>query len=166
MFDIQKFTYPYEHLIIDNFFPQNILDKILNLPNHGKRVMRIEDPEIFNYFEDNTGIDFIKKHLTYNKKEPNGSSYCEIARCEPDPDRGYIYGIHDEHLKKKVSTVVYIDPQYGSGTILYNEHKELAKLVTWKPNRAFIFVGKPGVTWHDYGHWEPQTRVSVNYFIK
>ena len=60
-----------------------------------------------------------------------------------------MFGIHDEHAKKKVSTVVYIAPQYGSGTFLYNENKELVKQVAWKPNRAFIFSGIPGVTWHD-----------------
>ena len=66
----------------------------------------------------------------------------------------------------KVSTVVYLEPQYASGTFLYNEKKQLVKQVAWKPNRAFIFSGIPNVTWHDYGHWEPEPRVSTSYFIK
>ena len=164
--EIQKYTYPFEHLVIDNFFTDHLIEKILSLSSNEKRLNRVYDKEIINYFEDNTGIDFIKQHLTYNKNEPNGSSYCEIARCVPDPERGYMFGIHDEHAKKKVSTVVYIAPQYGSGTFLYNENKELVKQVAWKPNRAFIFSGIPGVTWHDYGHWEPEKRITVNYFIK
>ena len=71
-----------------------------------------------------------------------------------------------KHHKKKVSTVVYLEPQYASGTFLYNEKKQLVKQVAWKPNRAFIFSGIPNVTWHDYGHWEPEPRVSTSYFIK
>jgi|TARA_B100000029_G_C17253618_1_gene843706 hypothetical protein len=159
---VQKYTKPFEHLVIDDFFTSDILLRISNLPDNNKRIQRIEDPDIFNYFEDNVGIDFVKQHLTYTRKDPAGNSYAEITRCS-DP---YMYGIHDEHHKKKVSTVVYLEPQYASGTFLYNEKKQLVKQVAWKPNRAFIFSGIPDVTWHDYGHWEPEPRVSVNYFIK
>ena len=166
MLAVQKFAYPFEHLIIDDFFPDLLINKIMSLHNNISRVNRITDTEIVDYFETNVGINFVKKHLTYTKKEPAGNSFCEIARCVADPERGYMYGMHDEHAKKKVSTVVFIAPEYASGTFIYNQNKELVKQITWKPNRAFIFSGIPDVTWHVYGHWEPEPRISVNYFIK
>ena len=38
--------------------------------------------------------------------------------------------------------------------------------ISVKPNRAFIFAGREGVTWHSYGHWDKTTRVTINYFKK
>ncbi len=67
MFSVQKFAYPFEHLIIDDFFPDHLIHKILSLHNNISRVNRITDAEIVDYFETNTGIDFVKKHLTYTK---------------------------------------------------------------------------------------------------
>ena len=49
MFAVQKFTYPFEHLIIDDFFPDHLIDKILRLHNNITRVNKIEDSEIVDY---------------------------------------------------------------------------------------------------------------------
>ena len=36
---------------------------------------------------------------------------------------------------------------------------------TWKPNRAFIFAGREGETYHDYEGVIDESRITVNLFI-
>ena len=74
------------------------------------------------------------------------------------------YPIHDEATWKKLSVVVYIKPDVGDGTYLFDKNKKYAKKVEWKVNRAFIFKGVPKLTWHSYANNKDTPRLTINYF--
>ena len=40
--------------------------------------------------------------------------------------------------------------------------KNLKKIITWKPNSAFMFAPLTNVTWHAYGGYETHDRVTLN----
>ena len=75
------------------------------------------------------------------------------------------YPIHDEASRKILSSVVYVDPEDNNGTTLYNQDKTYHSDVEWKPNRAFIFAGVKGLTWHSYNCPKGKLRTTINQFL-
>jgi len=60
--------------------------------------------------------------------------------------------IHDESERKSISVVLYLDPDENESTSLHidNSEESIVKIPEWKPNRALIFCGEVGKTWHSY----------------
>ena len=88
----------------------------------------------------------------------------QITRQLPAP---YRFNVHQESLLKYWSCVIYVQPDYGAGTGIYTgpEMKSRWGQCTWKPNRAFIFAGREGETYHDYEGVIDESRITVNLFI-
>ena len=143
---------PWNHAVIDNFFTDDLLDYANDLASNvikGYNVFRIDDKVLSDYFRESFKTKSLKHILEFNLMKPK-----------------YDYPIHDEAHWKKLSVVVYIKPEVGNGTYLYDKDQKIAKQVEWKINRAFVLKGIPNTTWHSYGHWDKTTRITVNFFQK
>lgn len=80
---------------------------------------------------------------------------------------GYEYEIHDEHVNKLWTAVIYASPEHNRGTDFYTA-KDPATWVgqsNWQQGSVFTFAKKTGVTWHGFGA-ELKNRITVNIFIK
>jgi len=178
-------TYPWEHLIIDNFYDEQLF------ANMKKEMSEFIREKKNNYTHDirkqkrflimDTDINFPKiLPETYKCliSRPVDASYLdffskvrdyisikaesEINVCLDDLD----YPIHDENIKKILSCVVYVMPEESRGTILYDKDKNFVKELEWKPNTMFIFPGLEGITWHSYKCIPGSYRITINTFLK
>jgi hypothetical protein len=78
----------------------------------------------------------------------------------------FAYRIHDESESKILSIVTYVASNNGKGTRLYDSDKKFIKEVEWKENKALIFAGITGKTWHDYYSEQGSYRITVNTFLE
>ena len=141
---------PWNHAVIDNFFTDDLLDYANDLASNvikGYNVFRIDDKVLSDYFRESFKTKSLKHILEFNLMKPK-----------------YDYPIHDEAHWKKLSVVVYIKPEVGNGTYLYDKDQKIAKQVEWKINRAFVFKGIPNTTWHSYPNTQDTPRLTINYF--
>lgn len=148
--DTTYFKSPWHHSVIDNFFSEDILDhvnKIASTRITKYEVISIEDKLLSEYFQ-KTLKSKSKRHIL------------ELNLMQPKTD----YPIHDEATWKKLSVVVYIKPDISNGTYLFDKNQKIAKQVDWKVNRAFIFKGVQGLTWHSYANTYNTPRLTMNYF--
>ena len=160
------YTQPWKHDVIDNFFDKDTFWYCINyLESFKKRQNNhtvVKDKRLLDYFDNIFTEEYIKTNFPNHRPYKYLNSVAEVNICTDE----FYYGLHDEAIYKILSVVVYLAPKYSSGTFLFNQSQQLKKQITWKPNRAFIFAGKAGTTWHSYGHWENTTRVTINYFKK
>ena len=141
---------PWNHAVIDNFFTDDLLDYANDLASNvikGYNVFRIDDKVLSDYFRESFKTKSLKHILEFNLMKPK-----------------YDYPIHDEAHWKNLSVVVYIKPEVGNGTYLYDKDQKIAKQVEWKINRAFVFKGIPNTTWHSYANTQDTPRLTINYF--
>jgi len=165
---------PWPHLVIDDYYPEDVFQKLISYSKRklkenkfgadGRFRMRFErDPELDDILSDNI---LSKKYFKYfeNHREYNQdfSVYTEISGIIGP----YRYKIHSEAPNKVMSLVVYLGPDRGRGTRLYDKDKNFVKEIEWKPNRAFIFCGQDDVTWHDYLCDKGYFRITINQFIE
>ena len=113
---------PWNHAVIDNFFTDDLLDYANDLASNvikGYNVFRIDDKVLSDYFRESFKTKSLKHILEFNLMKPK-----------------YDYPIHDEAHWKKLSVVVYIKPEVGNGTYIYDKDQKIAKQLEWKINRA------------------------------
>ena len=84
---------------------------------------------------------------------------------------GFKFQIHDESYIKKISIVLFVAPEDNHGTLLYKspeqDYYDPTKKIEWKQNRAFIFCGESGVTWHSfYAKDGAQKRYTIGSFVR
>lgn len=79
-----------------------------------------------------------------------------------DCDQYEKYGMymHTDSFDKQLSCLIPIS-QTGSGTLLYDDNKNLVKEVEWRKNTAFLFANKPN-HWHAVGSSIGTTRCLLN----
>jgi|TARA_B100000035_G_scaffold148704_1_gene126760 hypothetical protein len=170
---MEIFKEPWTYIVIDNFYPDNVFKKLQayaknklkeeGFGTNGSFRLRFErdeelnkilkqcevSPKLLKYFPD------VREHTTLNV-------YTEInAIIGP-----YKYKLHDEAPNKILSLVVYIDPVENRGTRLFTKDKTFCKEIEWRQNRAFIFCGVEGVTWHDYLCNKGDFRITINQFLE
>ena len=148
--DITYYKEPWNHAVIDNFFNDELLQYANDLASKSIKkyeVITIRDKLLSDYFQTSFKSKSKKHILEFNLMEPKTD-----------------YPIHDEAHWKKLSVVVYIKPEIGNGTYLFDKNQKIAKQVEWKINRAFIFKGVPNVTWHSYANTKDTPRLTINYF--
>ena len=148
--DITHFKKPWNHAVIENFFTDELLHYTTILASKSIKKygpVPIKDQILSDYFQTSFKSKSKKHILEFNLMEPKTE-----------------YPIHDEAVWKKLSVVVYIKPEIGNGTYLFDKNQKIAKQVEWKINRAFIFKGVPKLTWHSYANTKDVPRLTVNYF--
>ena len=199
--DIQYHNDPWEYVVVDNFFPEDIYQDIVNskedfeelssliFDNDSQcnlycentdefkilgRIKKIRKKGVKNYrtqtqnlvklfpelcesykrwhshLNDSDELKEIYKKLNH-KVDIEKTNLISGFQCH---QKNYKYHIHDESETKMLSVVVYIGPEENNGTQLYTskdqDYDAPTKVIEWKPNRAFIFSGKKGLTWHAY----------------
>ena len=171
---IEKFhTKPWPHLVIDNFYDHETWEYVCNkealfkkykknasLKTHGVAFQNIDDSILNSYFSKNLTIDFLvdkfPNHRNFDELFP--VVHLKVSRLPK------LFGIHDEVASKVFSVITFIEPEHSVGTILFDENKNLNKVITWKPNRAVIFAPIDNVSWHSYGNSDPSDRYTVDFF--
>jgi len=102
---------------------------------------------------------------------PNSDLPAEFHTAFQLQQAGLRYLNHDESYLKLLSVIIFIDPEHNYGTWLYDTQRQNydspTKKIEWKPNRAFIFSGVKGKTWHSFSA-DPseKSRIGVGFFLK
>lgn len=164
---------PWPHLVIDNFYDDEtwayVCDKTelfskykdsAEVKTHGISFSHISDIVLLSYFTKKLPLDYLEQkftnHRSYEDIHPDVS--LKVSRLPK------LFGIHDEVKQKIFSVITFIEPEHSVGTILFDQHKNLNKIVTWKPNRAVVFAPIDNVTWHSFGNWDNTDRYTVDFF--
>ena len=159
-----RYDEPWEHFLIDDFLPDDIVQGLKELPvksdNSKADGTRTNVTGRWFFTPDKTD-DFTLKVVDYvrdNKKkfeEDYGydlsNSYLRMELAKDD--NGFYQERHLDTLEKRITMIVFIskeDPDVDLGTdAFYDEHGIQSKRATWKENRCFIF--KPTKdTWHGF----------------
>jgi hypothetical protein len=191
MIDVDKIcnaeliTDPWEHKVIDDFFPKEIFEKIKESARClGKLVNDNEYQLIFineaaKFGVDATAIDHVIEATDdildnldsilkdFNFKNKSNSGYY----CMPKfavTGRNFEYPIHEDSNHKTVVFVVYLDPVEEQGTILYTKDNKTIpfKCIEWKPNRAFVMCPNNKNTWHNWKNTGSDYRITLNIFCE
>jgi len=177
---------PWTHQIIDNFFSPDDFDIIEQTAKHLASVFSNEIitsdnclniAEALDYISDEAAKIILKsnRYLLDNinttvNNFPNCRSFKNVISVPTFhilPANVPPQKVHDEAYDKISSTVVYLYPESSTGTAMFtNSNRDsFVKEIEWKQNRAMIFCGEQGVTWHDF-YSKEHCRVTLNYFIR
>lgn len=109
-----------------------------------------------NYHE--KAINILKE---INPKKVDLYEYSEFGITDTGAD--YKFPIHDDTPNKLLSGVIYLSPEYNSGTIFYdNKSGDGKNEISWKQNRAVFFSRSERNTWHSFeGDKKSKRRVLV-----
>lgn len=163
---------PWPHLIIDDFFEPEVFEKMRKEIGLFIGGSKIESRQTL--YKDFTSLpvtaealastDFESYVSHFKEHRPFEKLYrsSEVSFCLRD----FSYPVHDEASSKVLSVVVYIAPDQGIGTGIHDLEKNHVFDVEWKPNRALIFAGLTGKTWHSYRSAPDGLRVTLNTFLR
>ena len=180
MWEVKKYNNPWPYLIIDNFFDEEHWEYIsYNLvKNPGSYVKQykdcveknrtgyqfndIKDKKLNTYFKKVIPESFIQDNFNnFRQYEAPLTPFTSIKYCHIP----ITFSTHFEETGKVLSCVVYISPTHNVGTVIFDKDKVFNSVVIWKPNRALIFAAIDEVTWHAFGNWEQDKRVTIDYFL-
>jgi hypothetical protein len=171
---------PWPHVVIDDHYDEQLLK------NATREMFSLLTSDKNEFVVKSGNNIFISKNNLYtNAKFPitqkllQSKNVNELLELFPD-HRDYtnlrLYGecilcltsaehpVHDESEDKVLSSVTYLYPSSGQGTMLYDQKKNFVKQILWKPNRTMVFAGKSGVTWHSYRSTD-SIRLTLNTFL-
>ena len=152
--------YPWDHLVIDDFLPDDEYQKMVGDITTRKDYFRRQPKERvseqghsaqsdwINIAKRNNYIDqsFLEKHFGVTRPYGRLETTYNINYNKAN----FHEKIHIESEKKILIAVCYLHPEESSGTILHYPDKSVACEVEWKPNRCLIFAHQTDVTWHSY----------------
>ena len=151
--DIQYYDKPFPYVIIDNFFPQDLYERIkANMDNMQGGLSALKEAqevrEAFGTELQDIRNNLLKQVPNASDKETTPNDYIIWAnRQEPFAT----YKNHIDSPWKRLSTVVYVG-KFNSGTLFHENERPHSKVigqVDWKENRAMSFV--PSTTsFHSY----------------
>lgn len=184
--DSPVIKHPWPHQIVDNFLDEKTFKSLEDLvksllPRYSIKKDQSIDPVDLLALKDEMHEDLYNSLFHYNKLlldhhtdlmslYPNHRSYQSYYSMPSfhfmDRNAGW-HHIHDETLDKALSIVLYIDPEISVGTKIFSgmEEKDFEFEVEWKKNRALIFCGIQGTTWHSFGTDRYQ-RATLNFFLR
>jgi hypothetical protein len=162
--EITKFSEPYPHVIIDNFFNDEILENIENIFKNYRKSFRPYTHRKNRYAIDVVTIPIVMKYIHSMKEiimdacekeivERFGKklNYDDIKLMEHKiclDHVGYNIPKHCDTSKKVITIVVYIN-ELGSTTTLFDHKFENSKQIAKKKNSALVFVPKDKYSWHE-----------------
>jgi hypothetical protein len=177
---------PWQHKIIDNFLPEDILISIKQQINifytekENKKAKVIMMDEALNLgisscvvekivdFSDNLIKNIqviVSDHETNNFEKGTYFIFPKFGLT----GNNFVHKIHDENPFKVLNIVTYIYPEIATGTILYkkNDINSFAKEIPWKENRAFLTYPVQGKSWHNWLHINSdEPRLTLNLFFE
>lgn len=177
---------PWQHKIIDNFFPQEVFNRIRKAAEHlsqytvEKKTLPLWLYEAVDLGMDKqvetdiiSAADDILDNLdiiTSDFDNVNKSNLGHYAMPKFGVSgKNFTYPIHPESVHKVLVFVIYIFPDEDHGTRLYREKNEesFSKEIEWKPNRAFLTCpGNNDVTWHNWSSTVNTSRITLNIFCE
>ena len=87
-----------------------------------------------------------------------------VVCCEP----GYFFNMHADHPNKLVSSVVYLCPEAGNGTVFFKEDRgdqgKVLDEVLWHPNRLVTWRNQGQL--HMYENKTDEPRYTLNIYQK
>ncbi len=168
---LEKFTYPWEHIVIDNFLPEEIFKILLcsivnkdftfSKRRSGNIKINYEDfykQEVNDFFKQYINETFITEYFSaYRNYSVLESHFTfQTTPCRTSP-------IHCDNEAKILSLVLYTSPETQIGTTLYDVNKKYFKTIDWIPNRAFIFCPLSDLTYHSYKNETSVFRNTLNF---
>ena len=163
--DINYYETPFAHSIIDNFFDNDLLERVCNHISElncglSKLPKDIEEVVRKDYCPT---LEMIRYKLLPKMKEPwdNDDTPSDYIIWSNKMDPNKTHKIHQDSEWKRLSVVVYLGEK-NCGTLFHESKlsKEPLDEVEWKHNRAFAFV--PGNnTWHSYRNTRENPRETV-----
>ena len=178
---------PWEHKIIDNFFPQDVFEKIqktaielsskFTIPKKTNPMWMPEvleaggSPETVDLVIDATDdiLDNIEDIMSdFEDYQTSAQGYYAMPKFGIS-GKGFNYPVHTESNHKVLLFVIYMFPDNDIGTSLYSSQEESSfyKSVEWKPNRAFMMAPKnEDVTWHNWSASVNPSRTTLNIFCE
>lgn len=192
MIDIQKIhdapilTDPWQHKIIDDFFPPEVFQKIRKAAEHltqyteeGKtKPIWMHEAMQLGVDEDTvndiiTAADDVLDNINdivkgFNSLNSSTIGYFAMPKFGVS-GKNFKYPVHAESSHKVLLFVIYLFPDQDNGTKLYREKTEdsLVKEIEWKPNRAFLTCPGPNdITWHNWVNTMNPSRVTLNIFCE
>ena len=171
---IQKYSHPWLHYVIDDFLDVKNFELIQSLSSRWQKPSTQEEKfnlflsdfkfyeETFSFKEEAEIVEDILMRAMHELKEEFklqgtfSDFHIEYVNCGSN----FYYHVHKDALVKVFSNVLYVSPD-GDGTRIYTEKTgDVVKSVDWKPNRLLSF--KPADnTWHDY-YSSKENRISFN----
>lgn len=160
-----KFTDPWEHYVVDQFYDQHLFDDMISeineiCPDEGIHRDLKKFPKTKKFIDSKKWskayLQMFSEHREYKKLIVQN----ELIVLH----KNKIFEIHDEIPNKILSAVTYVYPEMSRGTLLYNEDKNFVKEVDWKQNRTLFFCGIDNKTWHSY-LCDENLRITINTFL-
>lgn len=127
-------------------------------PNHRSLINYNHDSDFTNWFINL--YPFFCNILGIKEINPVKIIFQYTNYNNADDSTRYDGGIHTDSFDKQMSCLIPLSVD-GSGTMLYNEKKELVKQIDWKQNSAFLFANKPH-HWHSVGLANGSSRCLLN----
>lgn len=152
------YTDPWEHIVIDDFFPEDQFQKFCDQAKSFDPRNNDVDRYFLNY--DPFQIDnLIEKFSNVKSNNGNFNKLVHFASI-----RGkFIHQLHTDANFKIMTAVLYLSPEKSIGTRLFDSNKKYSKTVEWKPNRLVVFCSNDN-TWHDFLSVVGE-RHTLNYFL-
>jgi len=178
---------PWEHKIIDNFFPEDVYQRIkecaikmsdqvvkegTTYPMWMNEVLnRGGDPEVVDLIINAAGevLDNINYLLDdFSDVQKSSQGYFAMPKFGIS-GKDFRYPIHTESIHKVILFVIYLYPEQDVGTKLYRSSDEssFVKSIEWKENRAFLTAIKSSNdTWHNWSGNQNHSRITLNIFCE
>ena len=159
---IKKFNDPWEHYLVDNFLPIEILKSLKNIKIESKnnlcdgtrtpisgRYFFTPDKkdkltkDIVNFFREKT--DEFEKNFGYSLQ----NSYLRIELAQDDNNFWQVP--HIDTFEKRITIIIYISSEDEDlGTDLFKDQEsKYQKRIEWQTNRCFIFKTDE-TKWHGF----------------
>lgn len=173
-----KFNIPWEHYVIDDFLPNELLEDIksirVNSINNDKGSRTFVEERYF-FTPDKSDrvtlsvVDFFKNSTSQFEEMFGYDLNDSVLRLELAKDTSEFWQErHEDTLEKRITFIIYISGAGDLGTDLYSDNDEKchAKRVEWKENRAVIFKPSPG-KWHsvDKRMYDGERRVLLAWYV-
>ena len=170
--DLEKFTYPWEYIVIDNFLPEKLFKILLcSIVNNDFAFSKSDFNDIKITYEDfykQEVNDFFKQYINETFITEYFSAYRNYSVLESHFTfqttlLGDTSPIHCDNEAKILTLVLYTSPETQIGTTLYDVNKKYSKTIDWIPNRAFIFCPLSDLTYHSYKNEISVFRNTLNF---
>ena len=178
--DISVSTSPWINIIEDNFLPTDYFKILSEMPLDPitSKEVKVSHNYISNDLK--TNLDNISQDLAVSIHLSCFSKlydYLKLLAPKKIPLYDYselhivqtgsecTFPVHHDDREKLLSVVVYLSPEFSSGTYIYHSSSKssLTYEVPWKQNRALIFARKEDKTWHSYSGSPSGTRRALVY---
>lgn len=178
---------PWEHKIIDNFFPEHEYQRIRKVavemsaqvlkdqttyPMWMNEVLaRGGDPKAVDCIIDSASeildnLNYLLEDFTDTQKSTQG--YFAMPKFGIS-GKDFRYPIHTESSHKVILFVIYLYPEEDVGTKLYSSQdaSTFVSAIEWKENRAFLTAIKSSnQTWHNWSGNKNPSRITLNIFCE